>query len=693
MTGRVIGHYRLIDKLGEGGMGKVYRAIDTMVEREVAMKSLKPELASRPDVLERFRSEATLLAKLNHPNIAQLYSFFKDGNEFFMVMEYVPGKTLEKLIQERGALPWRRAVEIAAQMLDGIQHAHTLGVLHRDVKPANIIFTEEAKAATGGLQPSVKVTDFGIAQALGGSRMTREGHLIGTLEYLAPERIQGKGADARSDLYSVAIVLYEMLTGKLPFQADSEYSLLLAQVQQLPPRPREWVADLPPAVEQTLLRALEKDPARRFPDAASFSAELRQQLAPPEQVSPSANAALYQIEQFIAPFAGLMKGMTPPSDFFRQFGAALSNAWRDQTFRVVLLCGVALLCTLSVLVIAIIQKKPSGEAPAIAETFEPEPQTRATPSVPINETPILPGTPIPIDRILGNESGAPAPTSPGEPLPGGGIGTIGPVPLSPSVLPPGPSAPVNRTNPTSRPAVSIVPRETVIAALDITDGPTEGQPGEWPVHRAGLIGALRVSAGQWLPDINQELRRRGVNFLLTPSMEHALRQAGADNAIISTVTDSLRSVPNASPPNESASAASKTTPPAPEAPPRSITRLRDVRKLYVENMEGDLDQLLRAEIAKEIGSRIAITKTASSADARMTASLDEEKGGFMSGAGRVFGLKDKYRLTVRILAAGTSRELWRHETGDKSPIVGAFGSNAINRVVSRIVDQLRDDFN
>ena len=130
MTGRVIGHYRLIDKLGEGGMGKVYRAIDTMVEREVAMKSLKPELASRPDVLERFRSEATLLAKLNHPNIAQLYSFFKDGNEFFMVMEYVPGKTLEKLIQERGALPWRRAVEIAAQMLDGIQHAHTLGEHH-----------------------------------------------------------------------------------------------------------------------------------------------------------------------------------------------------------------------------------------------------------------------------------------------------------------------------------------------------------------------------------------------------------------------------------------------------------------------------------------------------------------------------------------------------------------------------------
>jgi eukaryotic-like serine/threonine-protein kinase len=275
LTGRMIGNYRIVAKLGEGGMGKVYRAVDVMIEREVALKALRPEIANQEGVVERFRSEAVLLAKLNHPAIAQLYTFFNDGDEFYMVMEYVPGETLENLIRRDGAMPWQHALRYAVQTLEGIGHAHALGVLHRDLKPAKIILTPGGKA---------KIMDFGIARALGAARMTRDGRVIGTLEYLAPERIQGKPADIRSDLYSVGMVLYEMITGRLPFQTASEYELLMAQVQQTPPRPRDLQIDLPAPVEAALMKSLAKDPMERCPDAVAFADELTS-LLPASSIS------------------------------------------------------------------------------------------------------------------------------------------------------------------------------------------------------------------------------------------------------------------------------------------------------------------------------------------------------------------------------------------------------------------------
>jgi serine/threonine protein kinase len=281
MTGLVIGNYRIIDRLGDGGQGKVYRALDTMVEREVAIKALRPEIARVPETLERFRTEAVTLAKLNHPAIAQLYTFFRDGDDFYMVMEYIPGRTLESIVQEHGPMPPQRAVSIALSILEAVGFAHAMGICHRDLKPANIMITPDGR---------VKVMDFGIAQVLGGQKLTREGRVVGTVEYLAPERIRGNPPDNRADLYSLGIVLFEMLTGKLPFAAASEYELMLAQVHNRPPLPSEFGVDVDPGLIQVLTTALEKDPDARYPDAESFAAALR-------AVGPATHVALPQVRR------------------------------------------------------------------------------------------------------------------------------------------------------------------------------------------------------------------------------------------------------------------------------------------------------------------------------------------------------------------------------------------------------------
>ena len=261
MINRVVGNYRLIERLGEGAMGAVYKGIDLMVEREVAIKMLRPEIARQPEIVNRFHAEAVTLAKLNHPNVATLYSFFREEDEFFMVMEFVAGRTLDAMIREVGTMPPERALTVASQVLNAVEHAHSLGILHRDLKPANIMLASS----------TVKVTDFGIARALGQARMTREGNIVGTLEYLAPERISGHEADARSDLYSVGVVLYEMLSGHLPFERDTEFELMRAQLEESPPAFSELgLFSIPPRLEEVVRKALAKNPGERFGTAGEF---------------------------------------------------------------------------------------------------------------------------------------------------------------------------------------------------------------------------------------------------------------------------------------------------------------------------------------------------------------------------------------------------------------------------------------
>jgi serine/threonine protein kinase len=265
MIGYTVGSYKITEKIGEGGMGAVFKGIDTMLEREVAIKMLRPELARQPNLVERFRSEAVTLARLNHPNIATLYSFIRQGDDFFMVMEYVRGETLESLIRRSGRLACEPAVALFCQALEGIEHAHRFGIIHRDIKPANVMLTDEG---------SIKVMDFGIARALGSGRITKTGHLIGTIEYMSPEQVRGQETDARSDIYALGILLYEMLTGRVPFTSDSEYELMRAQIEGAPPPPSTFVVQVPLPVEQAIMRALAKKTEARFQTAGEFRAVL-----------------------------------------------------------------------------------------------------------------------------------------------------------------------------------------------------------------------------------------------------------------------------------------------------------------------------------------------------------------------------------------------------------------------------------
>jgi len=261
MIGSVVGNYKIVDKIGEGGMGAVFRGVDLMLEREVAIKMLRPELARQPQVVERFRTEAVTLAKLNHPNVATLHSFFRQGDDFFMVMEFVRGQTLDDVIRAQGAMQCDRAIEMFCMALEGIEHAHKLGIVHRDIKPANMMLTE-----TG----SIKVMDFGIARVLGSNRLTKAGHLIGTVEYMSPEQVRGEETDARSDIYSLGILLYEMLTGRVPFDSSSEYELMRCQIEVAPTPPRVHAPHIPLSVEQAIMRSLAKKRNARFQSASEF---------------------------------------------------------------------------------------------------------------------------------------------------------------------------------------------------------------------------------------------------------------------------------------------------------------------------------------------------------------------------------------------------------------------------------------
>jgi serine/threonine-protein kinase len=258
----MIGQYEVRELLGEGGIGQVHAGFDTTLEREIAIKSLRPELLNDRNFFDRFRGEATSLARLNHPNITTLYSLLPEGRNLYMVMELVRGQTLDDMLKKRGgALGARESLAIIAQAADGLSYAHSMGVIHRDIKPANLMITES------GL---VKIMDFGIARVRGSQRLTRDGSMVGTLAYMAPEQLRGEPGDERSDLYSLAIVLYELLTGAPPFAADSDYDLMQAHMHAKPMRLLGRVPSIDARVNDALMRALAKKPEQRFASVREF---------------------------------------------------------------------------------------------------------------------------------------------------------------------------------------------------------------------------------------------------------------------------------------------------------------------------------------------------------------------------------------------------------------------------------------
>jgi serine/threonine-protein kinase len=258
------GRYRVLHRVGSGGMADVVCAEDLQLGRKVAIKLLHRRFAQDAEFVERFRREASSAAGLQHPHVVAVYDRGAWDDTYYIAMEYLEGRTLKKLVQEEAPLAAPRAIDLTIQILRAARFAHKRGIIHRDLKPHNVIIDSESRA---------KVTDFGIARA-GASDMTQTGSIMGTAQYLSPEQAQGHAVSAPSDLYSVGIILYEMLTGRVPFEGESAVTIALKQVSEAPVPPSRRNPQVPPALEAVVLKALEKDPARRFADADEFIAAL-----------------------------------------------------------------------------------------------------------------------------------------------------------------------------------------------------------------------------------------------------------------------------------------------------------------------------------------------------------------------------------------------------------------------------------
>jgi eukaryotic-like serine/threonine-protein kinase len=310
----IAGRYELEELVGSGGMSDVFRARDHQLDRRVAIKILHGRYAGDPEYLERFRTEARSVARLSHPNIVTVIDRGDDDGRQYIVFEYVDGENLKELVVRTGRLPVRRAVELALAVADGLAFAHQEGLVHRDVKPQNVLLSREGE---------VKVTDFGIARSLEVERgVTQTGTVLGTGEYLAPEQASGKPVSPATDVYSLGVVLWEMLAGEVPFDGENFVAVALRHVNEPLPRLREARPDVSPRLAAAVERALAKDPAHRFPSMAALAQELRACLADEDGAAPVAkdDAAL----TLIAPPA---RARVPPAAVRRRRSRRRPFGW------------------------------------------------------------------------------------------------------------------------------------------------------------------------------------------------------------------------------------------------------------------------------------------------------------------------------------------------------------------------------
>ena len=288
--GDTVGDYRITGLLGRGGMGRVYRVRSLLTDREEAMKVVLSDLDENPEFADRFLREIKVHASLQHPNIAALYTALRVEGRLVMILELVEGESLEDALR-RGPMPVPDAVACISQVLTALAFAHERGVIHRDIKPANILL------AAGGI---VKLTDFGIARSTTGPRLTSAGLAVGTLAYMSPEQISAGQADARSDIYSVGLMFYEMVTGVRPIQGDTEHALMNAQLYIMPPDPASVNPSIPQTVAAAIMRALAKDPDARFPTALEFQMALASHGVPPA-ITQTMPARVAPIEAALSP--------------------------------------------------------------------------------------------------------------------------------------------------------------------------------------------------------------------------------------------------------------------------------------------------------------------------------------------------------------------------------------------------------
>ncbi len=257
--------YEIIKSIGEGGMANVYLAYDTILDRRVAIKVLRGDLSNDEKFVRRFQREALSASSLSHPNIVEMYDVGEDHGIYYIVMEYIEGKTLKQLIKKRGALTLSEAIDIMLQITDGISQAHDSYIIHRDLKPQNIMIKEDG---------SIKITDFGIAMALNSTQLTQTNSVMGSVHYLPPEQASGKGSTIRSDIYSMGILFYELLTGSLPFKGDNAVEIALKQMRDEIPSIRKNNPAIPQSVENVIIKATAKNPKNRYSDSKEMHADL-----------------------------------------------------------------------------------------------------------------------------------------------------------------------------------------------------------------------------------------------------------------------------------------------------------------------------------------------------------------------------------------------------------------------------------
>ena len=317
--GDKLGNFVIKAEIGRGGMGTIYFALDTMLSREVALKVVHPQLADNQQLMERFKIEAMTQARLNHPNIVTIFSFNKIEDEYVIAMEYVEGRSLKEMLQEKKQLQPAVAVDIIAQVAEGLRYAHAHNVIHRDIKPANILVDRDGK---------VKISDFGIAKILGSQGLTKTGMLMGTPWYTSPEQIVGKEIDFRTDLYSLGVTFYEVLTGRVPFDSEtnSEFQIQKAHLETPPPRPSIFNPEIGIKLEKFILLALQKKVEKRFQSARDMIDELHKLRGDMTRAGLTA-------------FPGVTQKIVRPAEKKRRF---LSTPLKILAFLLLLLAGVAL---------------------------------------------------------------------------------------------------------------------------------------------------------------------------------------------------------------------------------------------------------------------------------------------------------------------------------------------------------------
>lgn len=395
MIGKVLGNYRVLKKLGEGGMGSVYLAQDLGLEREVALKIIAPELARNPQLMARFRVEAIAQAKLNHSNITAIHSFDEAAGHCFIVMEFVDGNTLKNIIKEKGKLPLPEAIRIFSQILQGIVYAHSKGVVHRDIKPSNIFLAKDGR---------VKIGDFGIAKVAGIDGLTKMGSTMGSPLYSSPEQLLGKKTDARTDVYSLGITFYEMLTGTLPIKptGDSEYKVIREVLDATIRKPSELEKSIAPAVDALVMKSLAKSPDDRFQNVQEFESAVKGLSAAAEQPNAVPTAP--------KPIKVRPPKMTAVLDKIKSGSAALAISDRKKGLTVALVLGIILVLLILFLISSIgndhipqtasrtdssgqiPQAETGGTSSGITNFFQPGiTSSTSSPSVPINTKPTLAG--------------------------------------------------------------------------------------------------------------------------------------------------------------------------------------------------------------------------------------------------------------------------------------------------------------